>query len=358
MKKAIRVLLLSNMGPSKNKPNSGRFIMNQYTSLKKYTDLDMNYFYLDQEKKSGLLRVFRYPLFALHFLFKYIFSVKKLDIIHVHFFFPNILLAITYKILRNWKVKIAVTFHGSDIYSYSPPSGIYKKCIDFVDESIFVSDELKARFFKQVPCTVLSAGVNEVFYQKNEKCSFKEKQYDVVFVGQLDKNKGIERLEKILIAFPCKIRVAIVGDGDNTFIERVKNNKNVSISYFNSCNPQQLVTIYNSSSMLINLSYNESFGLVMSEAMACGILVVATQTDGASTQVADGKNGFLIPNQDDIVCSSTINAIQRILSMSEKQYASMSDSATNTAQKYRLSVVAKQIFNMYTKLQAKNFNDK
>ncbi|WP_282131545.1 glycosyltransferase family 4 protein [Pseudoalteromonas aliena] len=358
MKKAIRVLLLSNMGPSKNKPNSGRFIMNQYTSLKKYTDLDMNYFYLDQEEKSGLLRLFRYPFFYFRFLFKYIFSMKKLDIIHVHFFFPNVLLAITYKMLRNWKVKIIVTFHGSDIYSYYPPSRVYKKCINFVDESIFVSDKLKERFFKQVPCTVQSAGVNDIFYQKHEKCTFKDKQFDVVFVGQLDKNKGIERLKEILLTFPCKIRVAIVGAGNSEFIEQVKNNQDVSISYFSSCTPQQLVTIYNSSSILINLSYNESFGLVMSEAMACGALVVATRTDGASTQVVDGKNGFLIPNQDDSVCSSAINAIQHILTMQDEQYTKMSDSAISSAQKYRLSVVTEQIFNMYAKLQAKNVNDK
>lgn len=354
----MRILLLSNMGPSENKPNSGRFIMNQYLSLKKYDECDVDFFYLEQITKTGLARVLRYPLFFIRFLLKYVFSFKKHDIIHVHFYFPTILLAIAYKFFRNWQVKIVVTFHGSDIYLYSPPRFIYKACTHFIDKYIFVSDKLKARFFKSVPCCVLSAGVSDIFYQKKAACDFNNKQFDIVFVGHLDKNKGIQRLEEILRKFPCKIRVAIVGAGNDAFINRAKSNDNVSLSYFESCSPEQLITIYNASYVLINLSYNESFGLVMSEAMACGTLVVATQTDGACAQVVDGNNGFLIPNQDDLVCSSAINAIHHILNMSEKQYAKLSDYAVNSAEPYRLSSITEQIFNIYAKLRANNINDK
>lgn len=358
MKKIIHVLLLSNMGPSKNKPNSGRFVMNQYLALKKFKELELDFFYLDQEKKIGLKKLFRYPLFFVRFLLKYIFSTKKVDIIHVHFYFPNILLAIIYKFLRNWNVKVVVTFHGSDIYSYSSPNFLYKACIDFVDKSIFVSKKLEERFFKKLTSSVLSAGVDDIFYQSAKAINLDEKKFDVVFVGHLDKNKGIERLEEILINFPCKMTVAIIGAGNDDFIERAKNNSNISISYFESCTPEQLTTIYSSSYLLINLSYNESFGLVISEAMACGALVVATETDGACSQIVNGHNGYLISNDDRTICSSAINIIRFILSFSDVQYSEISKRAMISSEKHRLSTVSDEIFNIYAALQVKKINDK
>ncbi|MGO2181138.1 MAG: glycosyltransferase family 4 protein [Pseudoalteromonas nigrifaciens] len=358
MKKAIRILLLSNMGPSESKPNSGRFIMNQYLNLKDNPLLKVDYFYLIQEKRSLFTRLTRYPLFFIRFFMRYICSFKKLDVIHVHFYFPNIILAIAYKLLRNWRVKIVVTFHGSDIYLYSPPSRIYKACTYFIDKYIFVSEKLKQRFFKPVKSSVLSAGVSDVFYQGKTLKHLVDKNFDVVFVGHLDKNKGIERLERILINFPCKIRVAIVGAGDFDFINRLKVNKNVDVTHFTDRTPEQLVTIYNASYLLINLSYKESFGLVMSEAMACGIPVVATKTDGACAQIINNSNGFIVENNDDSVCSSAINCIQHILNMPEDNYMTLSKKATNSAQQYRLSLVTEQIFNMYTELRANNFNEK
>jgi L-malate glycosyltransferase len=353
----MRILLLSNMGPSKSKPNSGRFIYNQYLALKKVLGNNLEFFYLEQATQTGVARMFRYPKFFVRFLSRYVFSLNKLDIIHVHFYFPNILLAIAYKLLRNWRVKIVVTFHGSDIYLYSPPNIVYKACTHFIDQYIFVSEKLKQRFFKNVPCRVLSAGVNDIFYQQRSHCDANEKQFDIVFVGHLDKNKGIARLEEILLKFPSKIRMAIVGAGNEEFINRVKSCHHVSLSYYESRTPEQLVTIYNASYLLINLSYNESFGLVMSEAMACGAVVVATHTDGASAQIVNASNGFLIANQDDTVCSSAINAISHILTMSHSEYASMSKNAVNTAEQYRLSLVTEQILNIYTKLNVSSIND-
>lgn len=354
----VRVLLLSNMGPSKNKPNSGRFIFNQYVSLKQQAQCQVDFFYLDQEPKVGLAKRLRYPIFFCRFIAKYVFARNKQDIIHVHFYFPNILLAIAYKLLRNWQAKIVVTFHGSDIYAYLPANGIYKACSRFVDQYIFVSEKLRQRFFKTVPCSVLSAGVNDIFYQQQgSQSTHQTKRFDVVFVGHLDKNKGIDRLEEILQRFPSKIRVAIVGCGDSSFIERVVKNNNISISHFEHRTPEQLVTIYNESMLLINLSYNESFGLVMAEAMACGLPVIATETDGACAQVMNNKNGFLIANDSTHVCINAVEIIQHILNMSDEEYVRISDSAVNSAKPYRLSSVTEQILNIYAKLRVNNVND-
>ena len=135
----INLLLLSNMGPSKNKPHSGLFVYNQFIELKRNhsRSLNTNYFYLDQEEKSGLNKLLRYPLFFLRFLWCYVLSRKTQDIIHVHFYFPTIILAVAYKWLRNPRVKILVTYHGSDIYKYRKPNIVYRALSYFVLEHIF-----------------------------------------------------------------------------------------------------------------------------------------------------------------------------------------------------------------------------
>lgn len=357
MQKLIRVLFLSNMGPSISMPNSGRFVMNQYESLKAQPDLLLDYYYLTQEKTSLFARLFRYPVFFMRFVMRYVFSAQKQHIIHVHFYFPNILLAIAYKFFRNWQVKIVVTFHGSDIYLYTPPSFLYKFCTRFVDKYIFVSTNLKERFFKPVKSTVLSAGVNDIFYQQQGKREYTNNKYDLVFVGHLDKNKGVKRLEEILINVPYTVRVAIVGAGECDFIERVEANKKVSITYFSSLTPEELVTIYNESQLLINLSYNESFGLVMSEAMACGTPVIATKTDGACAQIMNSVNGFLIANDDSSVCTDIIKSIHHVMDLPKSDYKDLSEHAVKSAQQYRLSSVTKEISIIYKELRLSAIND-
>lgn len=50
--------------------------------------------------------------------------------------------------------------------------------------------------------------------------------------------------------------------------------------------------------VLVSASHAEAFGLAMAEAMACGVPVVATATDGARAIIEDGVTGRLVPIGD------------------------------------------------------------
>lgn len=50
--------------------------------------------------------------------------------------------------------------------------------------------------------------------------------------------------------------------------------------------------------LYVSASRSEAFGLAMVEAMACGVPVVATATDGAREIIADGETGSLAPADD------------------------------------------------------------
>ncbi len=61
---------------------------------------------------------------------------------------------------------------------------------------------------------------------------------------------------------------------------------------------EQLPQALNAADLLVLPSVAEAFGLVLVEAMACGLPVIACRTHGPAEIVADGKTGWLIPPDD------------------------------------------------------------
>ena len=47
--------------------------------------------------------------------------------------------------------------------------------------------------------------------------------------------------------------------------------------------------------VFVSASHTESFGLAMVEAMACGLPLVATNTDGANEVITENQTGFIVP---------------------------------------------------------------
>jgi glycosyltransferase involved in cell wall biosynthesis len=60
----------------------------------------------------------------------------------------------------------------------------------------------------------------------------------------------------------------------------------------------ELAALYRNAKLLIVSSDEEGLGIVILEAMACGIPVVSTRCGGPETAVVDGVTGFLTPPGD------------------------------------------------------------
>jgi glycosyltransferase involved in cell wall biosynthesis len=57
----------------------------------------------------------------------------------------------------------------------------------------------------------------------------------------------------------------------------------------------QLREYYNQSSVFVLASVADGFGMVVAQAMACGLPVIVTENVGAKDLVVDGVNGFIVP---------------------------------------------------------------
>jgi glycosyltransferase involved in cell wall biosynthesis len=63
--------------------------------------------------------------------------------------------------------------------------------------------------------------------------------------------------------------------------------------------------------VLVLPSLSEGFGLVVTEALACGLPVIATSNVGASDLVCDGREGFVIPVCSAEAIADRLNALYR-----------------------------------------------
>ena len=71
-----------------------------------------------------------------------------------------------------------------------------------------------------------------------------------------------------------------------------------------------LADAINASDLVVLPSRHEAFGLVLAEAMACGVPVVATASQGPSRIVDDGETGWLVPVDDeDALTAALVEAV-------------------------------------------------
>jgi glycosyltransferase involved in cell wall biosynthesis len=71
-----------------------------------------------------------------------------------------------------------------------------------------------------------------------------------------------------------------------------------SILFFEDVSLDRLVDLYREAKLFVLSSDEEGLGLVILEAMACGVPVVSTDCGGPATVVQDGETGRLVPTGD------------------------------------------------------------
>lgn len=93
--------------------------------------------------------------------------------------------------------------------------------------------------------------------------------------------------------------------------------------------PEKVARFYQASDLYLHAAKSEAFGLVMVEAQACGVPVVATAVGGIPEVVEDGHTGFLVHQGD----SEAMAARALQLLNDEPLRKRMSEQAINTARR-------------------------
>jgi glycosyltransferase involved in cell wall biosynthesis len=137
----------------------------------------------------------------------------------------------------------------------------------------------------------------------------------VLYVGRLLRIKGVHHLlgafPRVLARFPL-VRLLIVGDGEEgqdlqTSARRL--GLGPRVAFLGSLPHEDVIRCMRAADVFVLPSLVESFGIVLLEAMGCGLPVVASRVMGIPYLVEDGLNGFLVPPTDEEALADRITAL-------------------------------------------------
>jgi glycosyltransferase involved in cell wall biosynthesis len=124
-------------------------------------------------------------------------------------------------------------------------------------------------------------------------------RFRVLFVGGYSLRKGINYLFEAVRPLVQKrnIEVWLVGTPSSEAREIL--DRNVDVFTDKGSQPRsKLAWFYSQSSVLVLPSIEDGFGLVLAQAMACRVPVIATTNTGAEDLITDGVEGFIVPTRD------------------------------------------------------------
>jgi glycosyltransferase involved in cell wall biosynthesis len=286
------------------------------------------------------------------------------DIIHIQGNGSQLLL--TYNINKN---KIVITQHAILIEEFKTQSTLASKlnfmvnmCIELVmmpriKNHIFISDYNKKLLGRPISslnkAALIYNPVNPTFFdiETNDKPINR-----LIYIGGIMKRKGLLDLLqtlKALIDQGINFRLDIVGgiveanysEKINEFI--IDNSLTSNVVFHGWLSQQQITKLYQQVQILVLPSYQETLPVCISEALAAGRVVVATNVGGVAEMIENGKSGYLYEKGD----IKTLTYILSDLYLNTNLYHSISAQARKSAlQKYSPVNIAEQTLHFYKQI--------
>jgi glycosyltransferase involved in cell wall biosynthesis len=142
--------------------------------------------------------------------------------------------------------------------------------------------------------TVIPYGAPIEYFQPHPK---QDKLFRVMFAGQVGTRKGVHYLLQAWqeLSLPeAELLLVGVNQMPNDWLSKYRDRVRLTGSVPHS----SLNVYYSSANVFVLPSLVEGFGLVLLEAMACGIPIITTPNTGGPDIIIDGIEGFIIPIRD------------------------------------------------------------
>ncbi|RYY43568.1 MAG: glycosyltransferase family 4 protein, partial [Chitinophagaceae bacterium] len=165
----------------------------------------------------------------------------------------------------------------------------------------------------------------------------------LTFLGRIEPIKGTHIA--VQIALKTNRRLIIAGniptEGKDYFEEKVKPFLNERITYIGPVNDaQKNEMLGQSAAFLMPIQWNEPFGIVMAEAMACGTPVLGFVSGSVPEVVENGVTGFVCRNEEEMAAK-----IEHIPSLSRCRVRQVA------AERFSDRVIADEYLRLYTSLK-------
>ena len=232
-----------------------------------------------------------------------------LDILHVHYAIPHAASAFLAREMNGADtLKVVTTLHGTDITLVGQEPSFFPMTRFLIEQSDAVT--AVSSFLKRETVEVFGVGqdievipnfVDARVFQPREVASLRKRfapqgEKLLLHASNFRKVKNVETVVDVFseVCRQVPSRLLLMGDGPEMpgILERVAAaGLQDKVDFLGQVdNLEEILPV---GDLLLLPSLHESFGLVALEAMACGVIPLATNRGGAGEFIQDGLNGFL-----------------------------------------------------------------
>ena len=224
------------------------------------------------------------------------------DVVHAHIIqwaAPAVI------IKEKYHLPFVITEHWTRINADITPSLTMQKTFAYsqADKVICVSDALAASLKRKcdIDSIVIHNMVNDKFFQ-GQKITRNDAVFKFIAIGGLRMNKRFDVLVDAfaLCHFPENVSLDIVGEGEErTLIEKriLENGLSEKVKLLGVKTPEEVNELLCQSDCFVLSSRLETFAIVIIEAMAKGLPVIATKCGGPETFVRP-EDGILVDKEN------------------------------------------------------------
>jgi len=279
---------------------------NIYTHIIEYPAIPRLYKLRDKIKNKVFRKMFK----------KYIKIQGLPDIIHVHSFMVG---DFAIWIKKNYNIPYIVTEHFSGFALNTISNNNLIKASHVFKNSncnIAVSSSFQ-KFFKNKfnqYFILIPNIVNINFFKPINQ--LRKKEFNFINIGFLNENKNQSMLIKAFTSSfigQLDIKLTIVGDGSEyvrlrTLIKQLNMQKQIQL--YGRANREQVRNLLQNSDAFVLSSKYETFGIVVIEALSCGLPVVVTKCGGVEDIVVSSKLGLISDINQKCLSENLINLLK------------------------------------------------
>ncbi len=156
-----------------------------------------------------------------------------------------------------------------------------------------VAEQIPAEKLFVNPCGVDLTAFRPTFDRK-------EGVFRVIFCGKMSPRKGVHYLLQAFqkLGFSSAELWLIGSPPDAVFREALEPFMTPQVKTLGAFPQTRLSELYGQGSVFVLPSVADGFGMVVPQAMACGLPVIVTENVGAADIVSEGVDGFIVPIRD------------------------------------------------------------
>ena len=286
---------------------------------------------------------------------KSILKEEKFDIVHLHEPFCPLLPWLVLFLSRSVNIG---TFHAYYAHSLGYRIGksiLLKSVCNKLHGKIAVSEPAMKFVSRYFPgdYLIIPHGVDlECFSTEVSPIeNFCDGKRNILFVGRLEERKGIGYLlkayERVQKEFP-QSRLIIVGPGDNyPYKRRVNERKLEDVVFTGYVSYTDIPRYYRTADIFcIPAVGQESFGIVLLEAMAAGKPIIASNIEGYANVVTHGVEGLLVPPKDEQALAHALLSLLNDQALCQQ----MSNRGRSKAERHSWESIAQRTMDYYLEL--------